>query len=356
VTPPNARRRVRFHANLRYLRALAWRFRFTLTLSAVLFVGAPLTVVWAYPSAGGQRITLGAALHHVYFLVFANPSLPYVDSLAMEAVNVVVPLLGIAVLADGFVRFGYLFFAKQGNDKEWIAVISQTLHDHVIVCGAGRIGYRVATELHSLGRELVVVDKREDAAFVSTLRDTDIPVLIDDITSPKALERCNAARASAIVCATDDDLANLNVALDARRANPAIRVVIRLFDDDLAAKVREGFGAEALSSSGLAAPAMALAAIDPRIQHSFRVGEYLMVVSLFEAKEGLAGLKVSDVRDRFGGLTLALRRGADGERLHPEGSVVIEPGDALTVQATYPDYLALRTHTREVTPPRTGLR
>jgi hypothetical protein len=54
----------------------------------------------------------------------------------------------------------------------------------------------------------------------------------------------NVKAASAIVCATDDDLANLNIALDARRFKPDIRVVIRLFDDDLVAKVRDTFKAE----------------------------------------------------------------------------------------------------------------
>lgn len=352
ATVPAPPRRRRLLANLLYLRVLAVRFRFTLALAAVLVVGAPLVVFWAYPAASGQRITAGAALHHVYFLAFGNPSLPYVDSLALEVVNVLVPLVAVAVLADGLVRFGYLFFAKQGNNREWVAVMSQTLREHVIVCGAGRIGYRVASELLALGHELVVVDRSETAAFVSTLRDLGVPVLVDDIRSPKALHRCNVAAAAAIVCATDDDLANLNVALDARRLNARIRVVIRLFDDDLAAKVREGFGAEALSSSGLAAPAMALAAVDPRILHSFRVGPHLMVLSRFAVGPPLAGSRVAELRDRFGGLTLALQRGGDAERLHPEGSTVLEPGDALTIQASYPDYVALRRHTGEETPPR----
>jgi Trk K+ transport system NAD-binding subunit len=345
------RARPRWRAQGRYLRALATRFRLTLALAGVLFVVAPLVVVWVYPLPQGGHVSVGAALHHVYFLLFGNPSLPYVDHWGIELVNVSVPMLGIAVLVDGLIRFGYLFFAKQENDKEWIAVVSQTLDGHVIVCGAGRIGYRVATELTALNRELVVVDKRDDAAFVAVLRDLDVPVLIDDIQSPKALERCNVARAEAIVCATDDDLANLNVALDARRANPKIRVVLRLFDSDLAAKVRESFAAEALSSSGLAAPAMALAAVDPRIQHSFRVGEHLMVVSRFDAGAALAGQQVSTLRDRFGALTLALRRADAPEKLHPEGATSIQPGDALTIQASYTDYVALRRFTGESEPP-----
>ena len=143
-----------------------------------------------------------------------------------------------------------------------------------------------------------MVEKREDAAFVAVLRDQKVPVLIDDIRSPQCLPRTNVREAAAIVCATDDDLANLNVALDARRLNPDIRVVIRLFDDDLVAKVRDTFKAEALSSSALAAPAMALAALDPRILHSFQVGAHLMVVSRFVAGAAARRADGGDLRDR----------------------------------------------------------
>jgi Trk K+ transport system NAD-binding subunit len=221
---------------------------------------------------------------------------------------------------------------------------------HIIVCGAGRVGYRVVDQLRSMGKDVVAVEKREDGAFVSVLRDEQVPLLIDDIRSPQCLPRLNVKAASAIVCATDDDLANLNIALDARRLKPDIRVVIRLFDDDLVAKVRDTFRAEALSSSSLAAPAMALAALDPRIVHSFRIGGHLMVVSVFEARTGLPGITISEVRDRFGALALALRRG-DQEKLHPQGDQLIQAGDLLTLQAEYPDYRRLRAFTGEAQPP-----
>jgi len=231
-------------------------------------------------------------------------------------------------------------------------VIAETLKGHIVVCGAGRVGYRVVAQLRALGKDVVVVEKREEAAFVAVLRDEQVPLLIDDIRSHQCLPRTNVLKAAAIVCATDDDLANLNIALDARKMNPDIRVVIRLFDDDLVAKVRDTFKAEALSSSSLAAPAMALAALDPRIVHSFRIGTHLMVVSVFDAREGLPGMTISEVRDRFGGLMLSMRRrGEPDERLHPAGNTRIEPGDALTVQAEYEDYRKLRAFTQEAEAP-----
>lgn len=341
--------RQRVAVNLRYLRALSRRFRVTLFLVPLLTLFCPLLFQWRYVQPGHPPLSFGRALHHVYFLFFGNPSLDYVDDWLIEALNILIPPVGIAVVVDGLVRFAYLFFARHRSDKEWIEVIAESLKDHVVVCGAGRVGYRVVTQLRAMGRDVIVVEKHEDAAFVSVLRDEDVAVLIDDTRSPQCLPRTNVRHASAIVCATDDDLANLNIALDARRLNPGIRVVIRLFDEDLVSKVRDTFKAEALSSSGLAAPAMALAALDPRIVQSFRIGEHLMVVSLFEAREGLPGLTLTEVRERYGALTVALRRG-EAERLHP-GEDRIQAGDVLTLQATYEDYRRLRAFTQEVQPP-----
>ncbi|MDY7231913.1 potassium channel family protein [Hyalangium rubrum] len=345
---PSPRRRLAI--NLRYFWALLRRFRTTLMLTAVLFLGAPPLFQWRCEVPGGEPVPAGKALQHVYFLLFGQPSLDCSNDWMGIALNMLIPPVGIALVVDGVVRFAYLFFAKHKSDKEWIEVIAETLKGHVIVCGAGRVGYRVVDQLRAMGKDVVVVEKREDGAFVGVLRDEQVPLLIDDIRSPQCLPRTNVKAASAIVCATDDDLANLNIALDARRFNPSIRVVIRLFDDDLVAKVRDTFKAEALSSSSLAAPAMALAALDPRIVHSFRIGRHLMVVSVFEARTGLPGTSISEVRDRFGALTLALRRG-DTEKLHPSGDERMQTGDLVTMQAEYSDYRRLRAFTGEAQPP-----
>jgi Trk K+ transport system NAD-binding subunit len=336
---------------LRYAWALLRRFRITVAFLLLLFVALPLVYVWQYRTPMGETIGYGRALHHIYFLLFGQPSLDYVDIHVIEVLNIVIPPIGIATVVDGGVRFGYLFFAKHKAEREWIEVIAEALKGHVVVCGAGRVGYRVALQLIELKKPVLIVEARADAHFVSTLRDMNVPVLIDDVRNPLALKRLNLKDADAIICATNDDLANLNVALDARKANPSLRIVLRLFDEDLVDRVKENFRAEAHSTSALAAPAFALTALDPRILHSFHVGPHLMVVSKFEAKEKLTGLSVSELRDRFGGLTLGLRHQGSEEQLHPPGQTKIAPGDLLTVQCRYEEYRTLREFLGELSPP-----
>ncbi|MFT3714268.1 MAG: NAD-binding protein [Archangium sp.] len=337
----------RFTKWLRYAWAVLWRFRLTFTLIAVWFGVLPLFYVARYPG----DISYGRALHHVYFLLFGQPSLDYVDDWVLEVLNLVIPPLGLVVVVDGVVRFSYLFNARKRADREWIEVLAESLKGHVVVCGAGRVGYRVTLELRRLGKDVVVVEKRADAPFAQVLRDLGVAVLIDDIRSPGTLNRLNVAKAEAIVCATDDDLSNINVALDARKLNAEVRVVLRLFDDDLVERVRDNFMAEAHSTSALAAPALALSALDPRIIHSFHVGEHLMVVSRFVVGSALAPLNLSALRDRFGGLTLSMKRGAAPEILHPQGNTALQSGDELVVQCRHSEYLELRKFAGEEKPP-----
>jgi voltage-gated potassium channel len=344
VHPPGAVSQLA--ADLRYLRALLRQFRVTFALLVGLLGVVPLLYVAWWRGPNGERVPWGAAAHHVYFLLFGSPSLPYTESAPMEALNMLVPLLGVAVLADGLVRFSHLFFARRGNTREWIAVRTQGMDGHVIVVGAGRVGYRVAQQLRALGQDVVVLESRTDAPLAAALREEGVLVLLENAQNPGALGRCNVSRASAVVCATDDDLVNLNVALDARRARPSIRVVIRVFDEDLARKVREGFGAEALSASGLAAPALAISALDPRVRHSFQAGEHLFVVSEFNAAEPLAKLTVAELRGKFGALTLSLERNGV-TRPYPPGDAHVFQGDRLLVQALWPDYRRLRDHLGE---------
>lgn len=340
-----------FATRLRYVTAIARRFRITVLFGLVLFGLMPWLFVVLYPTTDGAPMSWGRALSHVYFLLYGQPSLEYVESVPIQAMNLLIPPFGLVAVVDGVVRFAHLFFAKKASDKEWTEVIAESMRDHIIIIGAGRVGFQIANQLTALGKEVVVIEKREGAPFATQLQDLNVPVLVDDARNPKALERLNVKAAQAIICCTDDDLGNINIGLDSRRLNPEIRIVMRLFDDDLAARVRENFRAEAHSTAALAGQTMALSSLDPRILHSFIVGAHLMVVSKFTAGPRLAELDVGALRDRFGGLTLALQQQGGKEALHPEGKTRVALGDTLTVQCLYAEYLALRAFTGEERPP-----
>jgi Trk K+ transport system NAD-binding subunit len=329
-------------AQLLYLWALLRRFRLTFISLAVLVFGGGTAMWWLYGRVG-QPVSWSRAVFSAYFLLFAQPTMEIPDYPPLEALFTLIPPLGIVTVAEGLVRFAFLFFAKTRNDKEWFAVQASTMKDHVIVCGAGRVGFRVFEQFSRLEVPMVMIERREDAPFVSAIRAAGVPVLIEDVRSSRALEQANIKSARAIVCATDDDLANLNIALDAKRMSPRIRVVMRLFDDDLVAKTKEAFQVEAFSTSALAAPALAAAALDPAIKNSFEVGGCLVVLAELEVDAGLAGKTVEQLRDEANALVVHLRRGDGTVLFNPAGAVRLGPGDRVTVQASLGAYRSLRS-------------
>lgn len=335
------RRRRNLRANVRYFWTLLKRFKITFALLAFVQFGGSLAI-WADSRDEARPISFVKAMGEIYFLMMGEPTFELPDTAGMMLLTVLVPPLGLAIIADGLVRFAYLFFAKHKNDQEWITVLADSMKDHVVLCGAGRVGYRILEQLERLKIDVLVIEKNESSPFVHTIRDLKIPILIDDVRSDTVLQATNITAARAIICATDDDLANLNIALDARRMNPDIHVVMRFFDEDLVAKVKSAFNVEALSTSALAAPSFAASAIDPRIVHSFEVAGQLMVVAQLPVEGALAGKTVDEVRVKHN--AFVLRIGSGDVFRNAAGTDVLNAGESMVLQATLEDYRRLLGH------------
>ena len=136
------------------------------------------------------------------------------------------------------------------------------LSDHVVVCGLGDIGYRVVEQLAPLGVSLVAVELDRSNRFLPAMQRLGVPVLARDSRLRDTLQTLQVTTARSIVVVTSSDVVNLETALSARALRPDLRVVLRLFDADLAARVERTFGFHSCRSpSALAAPAFAAAAV-----------------------------------------------------------------------------------------------
>jgi Trk K+ transport system NAD-binding subunit len=210
------------------------------------------------------------------------------------------------------------------------------MRNHIVLCGLGHVGIRILEQLHKLGEQVVVVEKSEDCRFLDEVRQMNIPVITADVRLPSVLERVNIKEARSIIAATDDDLVNLAVALHARQVRPDIRVVLRMFDHDLANRIRSGFGIKTtFSTSGLAAPAFAMAAVDPAVVGSLYVGQDLVLVLQLAVARGskLEGITLEQLRKQ-GSLSVLCHQAAGERHLHPADSVTLAAGDEITVSAS----------------------
>jgi Trk K+ transport system NAD-binding subunit len=131
-------------------------------------------------------------------------------------------------------------------------------------------------------------------------------------------------------------LTNLDIALDAREINPNIKVVMRMFDADLAKRVEKGFGIHtAFSTSALAAPIFAAAAMRLNIKHSLYVGDQLLNLSELIIRPGsrLAGWTIKKLEAEFD-LSVVCYQGETTADLHPDPGLDLEAGDKLLVLAS----------------------
>ncbi len=209
---------------------------------------------------------------------------------------------------------------------------------HVIVASLGSVGTRIVGQLHDLGIEVVGIDKNADAAGLALARRLGITVVIGETHREETLRTAGIATCRAVVSVTDQDIANLETALNARALAAEPRVVVRLYDDDLAARVQGAIGnAVSRSTSYLAAPAFAAAVLDHQVLRTISVGRHVLLLAevIAEASAGLAGRPVGSVHQPGAVRVIALRtRTGTAVDWSPAADYVICPGDGVVVLAT----------------------
>lgn len=248
--------------------------------------------------------------------------------------------------------------------------------NHIVVCGLGRIGSSVITRLVARGVPVVAIELDEDSLGVRRARRMKVPVIIAEGTDQTALEQAGIARARGVLAVTDNDAANLEIVLAAREARSDIRVVARLFDHDLAERVRRRLGIETRSVSIVAGPAFAGAALARRNKQVVSVGRQVVLLTEVELPQaaGSGPWAWSDICKDDNTVLLARRsagqdwhwyagpssgsdpavdaprRGGEvARRPEASGARLLQPGDEIAVAATRSGLAALTRWVAEYT-------
>lgn len=205
-----------------------------------------------------------------------------------------------------------------------------------MVCGFDEAGYRIVGLLCDLGEPVTVVAERPREEWVRAVEARGVLVRQGDPRDADVLVAAGLHEAAALIAGSDTDLVNLETALDAQRLRPDLPVVLRLFDQRLAAQLEKSFQIRrALAISALAAPVFASAALGERLSGSFSLDGRLHLVGQLPPRtiEDLAGTTLAGVAAERGLVALALRRGGAGSSM-PDTSTKLEAGDQLTVLAS----------------------
>ncbi|MGA9491025.1 MAG: NAD-binding protein [Mycobacterium sp.] len=153
------------------------------------------------------------------------------------------------------------------------------MHQHIIVSGDDALATTIIGELKSAG------------ASVVRLASTEVTGVA------RELGRAEVSKAQAVICAGDDDAANLEIALLARRANPTVRVVARISNDVLRMAVAADNGPGAILDVAELTASSVVEACLAQPTHPFEAAGIQFVVAGSEAPQD------ATLREIFGELT-----------------------------------------------------
>lgn len=130
--------------------------------------------------------------------------------------------------------------------------------DHIIVVGAGSVGFKVVEELLRYGESVVVVEDNPQGRYMPAIYAKRVRTLIGDAMFESVLRDASLPQAKALLSMTSDDLTNLEIALNSKAIAPDVRVILRIYDQTLAQALDQRLDIHfAMSMSMTAATALA---------------------------------------------------------------------------------------------------
>jgi len=152
--------------------------------------------------------------------------------------------------------------------------------DHVVVCGLGTVGLRVAEQLRAAEIDVVGIERDPEPATHATMRRLGFPVVQGDASEEDTLLAAGVLSARCVVAVTDDDVANLEAGLASRALREDLRVVLRLFDSDLADRIDRRLDLSiSRSVSFVAAPVFAAAMMGREVIAAIPSGRRVLLVA-----------------------------------------------------------------------------
>ncbi len=201
---------------------------------------------------------------------------------------------------------------------------------NVILCGLGRVGSRILAHIHGAGFPIVVISQNE----LTDPLPPGVTFIRGDCRRPDLLEQAGVRTARGVIIVTSDDLVNVSTAFLVRKLNPEVRVVVRMFNQNLINRLGAAVkNTVALSVSALTAPIIALTALTGDALGAFHLDDEPQQVAELKVIDGgkLIGRRIADVASRGKLLILGYTPASKPTELWPtiSGTTTLQAGDTL---------------------------
>jgi hypothetical protein len=182
-------------------------------------------------------VTLGLGIWGFYLLSVANNEpRPWTDYiyLALQLFTLesgsapgpkAWPLEVARLLAPGLVAYATVKAALTLFREQWRRCRLPFWRQHVVVCGLGEKGRRLAEQFLARGERVVVVERDEADGHMAAVQEQGALVLLGDAANPTLLAKARVPGAKHLLAVTGDDGVNVEIAVQAQKlltsANPA---------------------------------------------------------------------------------------------------------------------------------------
>ena len=251
-----------------------------------------------------------------------------------QIVKVVLIVLGVGTLLYALIAVTEFFVAGHLSgllEERRTRRMIDSLTDHYLICGFGRVGRQVARDLAAAGAKYVVIDpdpeNRERAHAVG------VRFLEGAASEDELLRSAGIARARGIVACVDDDAENIVITLSARELAPEIKIIARASAEDSEKKLLRAGADRVISPYKTSGTEMARLALHPNVAGAVELApEYRM--EEIEVTSGCPGSGCS-IGEIQGGATIVALIRADGSFVaQPPTETMLADGDVLVAMGT----------------------
>lgn len=205
------------------------------------------------------------------------------------------------------------------------------MKNHVIICGFGRVGMQVATDLVASECEFVIIEQ-DEAVIDHWSGNEDYLFLRGDSTDDETLEKAGVENARAIIVSMPKDADNIYVVLAAREKNRNILIVSRASQNSAVSKLRMAGANNVIMPDSIGGSHMASLIANPDVMEFLDIirvqgtrGANIDTITYDTLPDEFKGKSIGELESReITGVTIIGFR-------QPDGSYIINPPSTTTV-------------------------
>jgi voltage-gated potassium channel len=210
------------------------------------------------------------------------------------------------------------------------------LRDHYIVCGMGRLGTGLCSELEMAGVAFVVLESDRTVAEEAARRGW--LTVVGDATEEESLRRANIEHAAGLACLTNSDADNTVITLAARELRKDMLVIGRAESDEAARRLTRAGASRVISPVRAGGRSIARMIAQPHLTTLLEGSEESSGVRLAEVKicssSPLAGRPLREFgAEHHDVVFVSLRRAGSDTQSRPGIDETLHVGDVLIAAA-----------------------